>query len=138
LGWRWIQSATHQRRRDALPPLGTRDIGAVHLEDLVGRRGIGKESGATGKVGFEAVSLGIVPDVHVYPPIAHHPDGSGTRFLPPLAPGFAYTRAALSWSHMHPDEHALRRLVDELFIAADAKDWQAARGLFAEVRSKWT
>ena len=33
---------------------------------------------------------------------------------------------------MHPDEHALRRLVDELFIATDAKDRQAARGLFAE------
>jgi hypothetical protein len=33
---------------------------------------------------------------------------------------------------MHPDEQALRRLADELFIATDAKDWSAARALFAE------
>ncbi len=33
---------------------------------------------------------------------------------------------------MHPDEHALRRLTDELFLTTDAKDWSAARALFAD------
>jgi hypothetical protein len=33
---------------------------------------------------------------------------------------------------MHPDEHALCTLADQLFIATDAKDWAAARALFAD------
>jgi hypothetical protein len=33
---------------------------------------------------------------------------------------------------LHPDEDALRRLADELFIATDAKDWTATRALFAD------
>jgi hypothetical protein len=31
----------------------------------------------------------------------------------------------------HADELAVRRLADELFLATDAKDWHAARALFA-------
>src|SRR5262245_1608466 len=33
---------------------------------------------------------------------------------------------------MDPEEHALRTLADALFIATDAKDWAAARALFAD------
>jgi SnoaL-like domain len=33
---------------------------------------------------------------------------------------------------MHSDEHALRQLADELFITTDAKEWAAARALFAD------
>ena len=33
---------------------------------------------------------------------------------------------------MHPDKYALRRLTDELFLTTDAKDWNAARALFAD------